>query len=81
MIRTSADNMKALGDDVLLRWDFEMTQDPGSPEYVGTPDEFIAAWRYMRGIFDARGATNVEWVWAPAGRRIHGRHRPRVLSR
>jgi hypothetical protein len=65
LIRGAADNLKALGSAVLLRWDFEMTQPPGSPEYIGSPAEFIAAWRHMHDIFVARGATNVLWVWAP----------------
>lgn len=27
--------------------------------------DFIDAWRYIRDRFDARGATNVRWVWVP----------------
>jgi hypothetical protein len=65
LIRTAADNMKPLGKNVLLRWDFEMTQPLGKPENVGPPAEFIAAWRHMHDIFVAQGATNVQWVWAP----------------
>jgi hypothetical protein len=65
LIRAAADNMKPLGRNILLRWDFEMTQLPGQPEYVGPPAEFIAAWRHVHDIFVARGATNVQWVWAP----------------
>jgi beta-mannanase len=29
----------------------------------GTPAQFIAAWRKVVAIFDAQGATNVEWTW------------------
>jgi hypothetical protein len=65
LIRGAADNLKALGGPILLRWDFEMTQPPGQAENVGTPAQFVAAWRYMHDIFVARGATNVQWVWAP----------------
>jgi hypothetical protein len=65
LIRTAANNMKALKGPVLLRWDFEMTQPPGQREYIGTPANFIAAWRHMHKIFVAQGATNVQWVWAP----------------
>jgi hypothetical protein len=65
LIRSAADNLKALGSAVFLRWDFEMTQPSGQPEYIGPPAEFVAAWRYMHDIFEAQGATNVLWVWAP----------------
>jgi hypothetical protein len=65
LIRLAATNMKPLGRNVLLRWDFEMTQPPGRPEYVGPPGDFIAAWRHIHDIFVAQGATNVQWVWAP----------------
>jgi Divergent InlB B-repeat domain len=65
LIRAAADGLKPLGDKVLLRWDFEMTQSPGQTEYVGTPAEFIAAWRHMHDLFVQEGATKVQWVWAP----------------
>ena len=32
-------------------------------DYIGTGPEFIAAWRHVVNIFDAEGATNVQWVW------------------
>ena len=32
---------------------------------IGTPEEFIAAWRYAHDIFASEGADNVEWVWSP----------------
>ena len=65
LIRSAARGLKALRGPVLLRWDFEMTQLPGQPEYVGTPARFIAAWRHIHDIFVSQGATNVQWVWAP----------------
>jgi len=65
VIRAAANGMKALHGRVLLRWDFEMDQDPGQVEYIGPPAQFIAAWRHMYTIFQQVGATNVEWVWAP----------------
>lgn len=30
-----------------------------------TPEQYIAFWRHVHGIFQANGATNVKWVWAP----------------
>src|SRR5262249_7377102 len=65
VIKSMATNLKSLNAPVLLRWDFEMTQSPGQTEYVGTPSEFIAAWKYIHTMFDRQGATNVKWVWAP----------------
>lgn len=29
------------------------------------PDDFIAAWKHIRAIFDSVGATNVIWIWSP----------------
>jgi hypothetical protein len=65
VIRTAADRMKALDAPLLLRWDFEMDQDRGQWENIGGPSRFIAAWRHMYNLFQRRGATNVEWMWAP----------------
>jgi Glycosyl hydrolase family 26 len=28
--------------------------------------EFVRAWRHIHDIFDAAGASNVQWVWSPA---------------
>ena len=61
----------ALGDlsaPILLRFNWEMDQDHGDPQYIGTPSEFIDAWRYVHDIFEERGVTNVEWIWAPRAR-------------
>ena len=65
LIRRAAKGLKALGGRVLLRWDFEMGQDPGQPEYIGPPAQFKAAWRHMHDIFRKQKARNVKWVWAP----------------
>jgi beta-mannanase len=29
------------------------------------PEEYVRAWRYLHGIFQAAGATQVSWVWCP----------------
>jgi hypothetical protein len=65
LIRQAANAMKGVGGPILLRWDFEMTQDPGQWEYTGTPSEFIRAWRHIYTIFQNQGAHNVRFVWAP----------------
>lgn len=60
--------LRDLEAPVLLRFNWEMDQDIGDPQYIGTPAEFISAWRFVYNRFQARGATNVEWVWAPRAR-------------
>jgi beta-mannanase len=58
-----ADAIKALGSPVLLRFAYEMDQPAGHPRYIGPPADFIAAWRHVYAIFQARGATNARFVW------------------
>lgn len=65
VIKAAADGMKALSGPVLVRFNWEMDQSPGDRQYIGTPAEFIQAWRHIHDIFANRGAHNVEWVWAP----------------
>ena len=31
----------------------------------GSPEDYVAAYRRVRGIFDDAGAKRVEWVWCP----------------
>ncbi len=33
------------------------------PEAAGQPSDYVAAWRRIVERFEARGATNVSWVW------------------
>jgi Glycosyl hydrolase family 26 len=63
-ITEKADALAALGAPVLLRWFGEMDGDVWVDE-VGSPAQFISAWRRMHDIFISRGATNVDWVWCP----------------
>ena len=37
----------------------------GEKEHGGTPEEFIAAWRYLVTYLRDRGATNLRWVFNP----------------
>lgn len=67
-IDAMATAMRDLEAPVLLRFNWEMDQDVGDNQYIGTPQEFIAAWRYVHRRFEQRGATNVEWVWSPRAR-------------
>lgn len=50
------------GGRVLFRFGFEFNGDWFS--WGNKPDEFVAAWKRARGIFEEQGAGNVEWVWA-----------------
>jgi hypothetical protein len=63
IVKSAADQFKALGGQVFLRFAFEMDQNPGSGRYIGEPAEVVAAWRRVHNIFVRRGATNVVWVW------------------
>jgi len=67
-IDAMATAVRDLKAPVMLRFNWEMDQDRGDPQYIGTPSEFISAWRYIHRKFKQRGATNVEWVWAPRAR-------------
>jgi Glycosyl hydrolase family 26 len=64
-VRRVADAVKALGSRVLVRFAYEMDQPKGQPRYLGTPADFIAAWRHVYRVFQARGATNARFVWTP----------------
>ena len=39
----------------------------GEKEHGGTPEEFVAAWRYLVTYLRDRGATNLRWVFDPDG--------------
>jgi len=60
-----ADAVKALGGRVLVRFAYEMDQPRSGPRYLGSPAQFIAAWRHVYAVFQARGVSNARFVWAP----------------
>jgi beta-mannanase len=64
LIEQRARDTKALGQPVLIRWFWEMDGNKKA-EFAGTPEEYIAAWRHIVGIFRQQGADNVRWVWCP----------------
>ena len=64
VIRARATALKALGKPVLLRWRWEMNR-PNLATTVGTPQQYVAAWKHVHAIFQEVGATNVGWVWCP----------------
>ena len=63
-----AESLAAWGKSVLLRFGHEMNGD-WYPWAVGvngnTAGDYIAAWNRMHDAFDAAGADNVSFVWAP----------------
>ena len=62
MIATRGDAVKALPGKVFIRLFPQMDLQTG----LGTPAEFVAAYRKVRNIFNSRGATNAVFVWAPS---------------
>ena len=64
LITQRARDTKALGQPVLVRWFWEMDGNK-KEEFAGTPEQYIAAWQHIVGIFRSEGADNVRWVWCP----------------
>ena len=67
-IRGWARDARAWGYPLFLRFDHEMNGDwfPWSERVNGNAaGEYARMWRHVKAIFDAEGATNVTWVWAP----------------
>lgn len=67
-IKQWADDAKAWGHPVFVRFDPEMNGDWYNWSEVvngnGSGD-FVAMWRHVVSIFRQEGADNVTWVWAP----------------
>lgn len=65
-LRNFADAAKAYGGEVWLRPFHEMNGDwyPWAGTASGnSPEKLTAAWKHVYNIFQARGATNVKFVW------------------
>ena len=78
LIRQRAQEMKAIGKPVFLEWRWEMDR-PNLRAEVGSPADYIAAWKHIRAVFAAQGVTNVVWVLVPDGEGIRQRHRRCLL--
>lgn len=46
---------------------FEHEPDQAARKALGSPSDFIAAWRHVRQVYRAAGATNAVWVWVVMG--------------
>jgi hypothetical protein len=64
LIRERAQQVKAFGKPVLLRFRWEMDR-PGLRASMWSPADYIAAWKHVRKRFAEEGATNASWVWCP----------------
>ncbi len=60
-LRSIAQQVRALGRPVLLRYAYEMDGD-GNRDWVHSGPDYVAAWRHVRQLFDGVPAA---WVWAP----------------
>jgi len=63
-----AEAAKAVGQPIMLRFAHEMNGDWSSYCECNSgnqPGDFVRAWRHVYDIFQAVGATNVEWIWSP----------------
>ncbi|MFI7574339.1 glycoside hydrolase family 26 protein [Micromonospora sp. NPDC049497] len=64
LIRQRAEDVKAFGAPVLLRYRWEMDR-PNLAASIHSPEDYVAAWKHVRGIFTEVGVTNAGWVWCP----------------
>ncbi|MEU8259785.1 glycosyl hydrolase [Micromonospora sp. NPDC048999] len=64
LIRQRAEDVKAFGVPVLLRYRWEMDR-PNLAASMHSPADYVAAWKHVRAIFTEVGATNAAWVWCP----------------
>jgi hypothetical protein len=64
LITDRAIRVKRLGQPIFIRWFWEM-DGKKKAESVGSPANYIAAWRHIVAMFKHQGATNVSWVWCP----------------
>jgi hypothetical protein len=70
VIRQRAREIKATHKPIFLEWRWEMDR-PNLRGVVGTPAQYIAAWRHVRAIFAQQHVRNVAWVWCPTARGFH----------
>ena len=64
LIRKQARAVRKIKVPVLLRMRWEMDR-PNLRATMWSGEDYIAAWKYVRSIFQEEGTTNVSWVWCP----------------
>jgi hypothetical protein len=67
LIGQMAREVKALGKPVFLEWRWEMDR-PNLRAEVGSPADYVAAWKHIRAVFVRQHADNVAWTWCPTSR-------------
>lgn len=72
LIVATARAVKTFNKPIFIRWFWEMnlTNKPacsGNGTMATQYANFIGAWQNIYNIFKSQGATNVSWVWNPAG--------------
>jgi hypothetical protein len=78
-IRRFAEAVARYGGPLRLRFAQEMNGRwyPWSESQNGNSrGEFVKAWRHVRAIFAAVGATNATWIWSPVAGAIRAREYP-----
>lgn len=66
-LATWANAVRNYRQPFFLRWNWEMngTWFPWGKEAAADPSQFKDAWRHFHDVAEARGATNITWVWCP----------------
>jgi hypothetical protein len=62
-IEARAEGVKSLDAELILDFAAEMNEQEGWGGH--SPEKYVAAYRHIHDIFEARGATNVVWAWCP----------------
>jgi hypothetical protein len=66
--------VKALGVPILIRFNYEMTDNEENTCFTGfgvkqdfaaAGSKYIAVWKHVVDRFRAAGATNAKWIWSP----------------
>lgn len=64
LLREHALALKEWGEPVLLEWRWEMDR-PNLQAEIWSPEDYVAAWKHIRAVFEAEQVRNVGWVWCP----------------
>lgn len=62
-LRSLAEEVRALGRPVMLRYAYEMDGE-ANVGWVHSGRDFVAAWRHVHDLFESVGV-DAAWVWAP----------------
>lgn len=62
--------IKTFGKEMMLTFEHEPDSTPAAA--LGTPTQYVAAWRHIVNRFKADGVKNVVWVWNVTGDVAHG---------